>query len=305
MRYTNTSITTNKETPAENAINAQLLTKAGFIRKTMAGAYTYLPMGLKVLRNIEQIVREEMDAVGAEEILMPSLTPKENWEKTGRWDTVDVLYKLEISEGKEVALAPTHEETVTPLMNEFLNSHKNFPACVYQFQNKFRNEPRAKSGLLRGREFLMKDAYSFHTNQADQDSYYEKMTQAYHNIYSRLGLGEITKYVYASGGDFSKFSHEFQTLSNIGEDEIYYIPSEDKYLNKEIVASQAPDVLYTDSTTNKMKVVEGANITGLEAIADFLNIEVERTTKTVLFQTDTGQLIAAAVRGGYDIDEHK
>ncbi|PID69985.1 proline--tRNA ligase [bacterium DOLZORAL124_38_8] len=305
MRYSNYSITTNKETSSENAVNAQLLTKAGFIRKTLAGAYTFLPMGLKVLRNIEQIVREEMESVGCQEMLMPSLVPKENWVQTGRWDTVDVLYKMTISDGKEVALAPTHEETVTPLMNEFLNSHKNFPASVYQFQTKFRNEPRAKSGLLRGREFLMKDAYSFHTSQECLDEYYEKMATAYHRVYERLGLGDITKYVYASGGDFSQFSHEFQTISPIGEDEIYYIPSEDKYLNKEIVASQAPKVSYQDETEKPMETVVGENITGLEAIAEFLNIEVERTTKTVMFTTETGQLVAAAVRSGYDIDEHK
>lgn len=235
MKYTNTSIKTQKENPAnETARNAQLLMKAGFIHKTMAGAYTFLPMGLKVLNKIANVVREEMNAVGSEEILMSALAPKDNWEQTGRWDTVDVLYKME-THGSEVALSPTHEEIVTPLIQEFMNSYKDFPKCVYQIQTKFRNEPRAKSGLLRGREFLMKDAYSFHLSQECFEKYYEKMTEAYHKVYERLGLGDITKFVYASGGDFSKFSHEFQTLSEIGEDELYYDSQEKKYWNKEIV----------------------------------------------------------------------
>lgn len=305
MKYTNSSIKTLKETPADEASkNAQLLIKAGFIRKTMAGVYTFLPMGLRVLNNISNIVREEMDAVGAEEMLMSALVTKEAWETTGRWDTVDVLYKLEMH-GREVALSPTHEEVVTPLIQEFIRSHKDCPKCVYQIQTKFRNEPRAKSGLLRGREFLMKDAYSFHTSQEDFERYYDIMTEAYHKVYARLGLGDITKFTYASGGDFSKYSHEFQTLSDIGEDEIYYIPSEDKYLNKEIVASKARPFENADETPAPMEDVLGEGLIGVEDLAKFLKIPVEKTTKTILFETESGKVIAAAVRGDYEVCENK
>ncbi len=193
-----------------------LLLQAGMIRQTMAGAYNFTTLGLRVLRHIETIVREEMDAAGAREVLMTALGTRENWERTERWDSVDVLFKLPAAEGKEYALNPTHEEIVTPLVGEFIQSYKDLDACsVYQIQWKFRNEKRAKSGLLRGREFLMKDAYSFHRNQEELDTYFEVMHAAYDRIFTRLGLADSTYYTFASGGDFSKYSYEFQTELSI------------------------------------------------------------------------------------------
>lgn len=306
MKYSQSLIRTAKETPAdENAKNAKLLIRGCYINKTMAGVYNFLPLGLKVLRNISNIVREEMDAIGCNEILMSSMVSKEAWQTTGRWDTVDVLYKMERADGKEVALSPTHEEIVTPLVQNYLASHKDFPLCVYQIQTKFRNEARAKSGLLRGREFLMKDAYSFHLNQECFESFYAQMTAAYHKVYARLGIGDITKYTYASGGDFSEFSHEFQTLSEIGEDDLYYTPSEKIFRNKEIVASKARPFDNASEAVLEMEHVFGEGLIGVEALAKFFDISVEKTTKTILFETESGKVIAAAIRGDYSVDENK
>ncbi len=213
-----------------------LLLQAGFIRMTLAGAYNYTTLGLKTLRKIENIVREEMDAIGSSEILMTALGARENWEKTERWDTVDILFKLPAAEGREYALNPTHEEVVTPLIGEFIQSYKDLENCsVYQIQNKFRNEKRAKSGLLRGREFLMKDMYSFHRTQEELDTYFEIVRWAYDRVFERLGLSDSTHYTFASGGDFSKYSYEFQTEIAIGEDEIFICTKCGQAHNKEII----------------------------------------------------------------------
>lgn len=202
----------------------------------MAGAYIYLHMGLRVLENIKKIVREELDAIGCSEILMTSFGTREHWEKTGRWDTMDNLFKVEGASGKYYALNPTHEEIVTPLMQEFIESYKDLDTCaVYQFQTKFRNEARAKSGILRGREFLMKDLYSFHRNSDDLDVFFEEVRKAYVRIYERLGLGESTRYVFASGGAFSKYSYEFQTDLDIGEDDVYVCSDCGQAHNEEII----------------------------------------------------------------------
>ncbi|MCF7812678.1 proline--tRNA ligase [Candidatus Gracilibacteria bacterium] len=306
MKYSHLFVRTQKESPAEeDSKNAELLLRAGFIHKEMAGVYSYLPLGLKVINKITQIVREEMNQAGAVELLMPVLAPKENWEQTCRWDSMDVLYKLEASSGKEVALSPTHEEIVTPLVRDFCRSHKDFPTCVYQVQSKFRNEPRAKSGLLRAREFLMKDAYSFHTSQEDFESYYEVQKKAYERIYERLGLGDRTYYVAASGGDFSKHSHEFQTRCKTGEDLVFRVPKTGECFNKEIAPSKAPSVSYSDPEELPRKDVQGEGIIGVEELSQFLDISVEKTTKTLLFETDTGEVIAASVRGNYDVNELK
>lgn len=213
-----------------------LLLQAGFIRQEMAGAYVFTHLGLRVLKHIEQIIREELDAIGSSEILMPSLGKKESWLKTGRWDEVDVLFKLPASEGKEYALNPTHEEIVTPLMKEFIQSYKDLRNCsVYQFQTKFRNEARAKSGILRGREFIMKDLYSFHANTEELDTYFEVVHGAYDRIFERLGLSGSTFYTFASGGAFSKYSYEFQTELSIGEDNVYICSKCGQAHNEEII----------------------------------------------------------------------
>ena len=228
---------TKKEAPSDEvSVNAQLLIRAGFVDKLMAGTYTFLPLGLRVFRKIENIIREEMNGLGANEILMPSLNPKENWEKSGRWETLDNLFKFTSFYSKnEYALGATHEEVVSPLMKKFVFSYKDLPTATFQIQNKFRDEKRAKSGILRGREFFMKDLYSFHTSAEDLDAYYERATAAYRRIFERAGIGEKTYYTYASGGSFSKYSHEFQTLSEAGEDNIYICDKCRIAINDEII----------------------------------------------------------------------
>lgn len=223
----------------EESINAKLLLKAGYIDKLAAGIYTFLPLGLRVLTRIENIIREEMDAVGCQEILMPALHPKENWTATGRWDSIhDILFKLAGVRGSEFTLGPTHEEVVTPLVKQFVFSYQDLPFAVYQIQSKFRNEARAKSGLLRGREFRMKDVYSFHADEKDLNDFYERMAKAYERVFARLSLGEITYKTFASGGSFSKYSHEYQTICESGEDEVYLCEKCRLGVNKEIIAEQ-------------------------------------------------------------------
>ena len=230
---------TIKELPKdETSYNAQTLMRAGFIDKVGAGIYTFLPLGLKVLNKINNIIREEINAVGGQEVLMPALTPKEVWQTTDRWDNFDALFKLAGSDDKEYAMGATHEEIVTPLAQKFTLSYRDLPFAIYQIQTKFRNEKRAKAGLLRGREFSMKDLYSFHVSQEDLDIYYEKVKQAYFNIYKRLGLGEITYLTYSSGGAFSKYSHEFQTICPAGEDLIYVCQKCKTAINREIIEEQ-------------------------------------------------------------------
>jgi len=239
MRQSQLFTKTRKEAPKDEiSLNAQLLIRGGFIDKLSAGVYTYLPLGLRVFKKIEDVVRDEMNKVGGQEILMPSLVPKEYWEKTGRWETLDVLFKLKGGDEKEYALGSTHEEVISPLVKKFVFSYKELPQYVYQFQNKFRNELRAKSGIMRGREFVMKDLYSFHTSEDDLNDYYEKQKQAYKNIFNRCGLGDITYVTYASGGSFSKYSHEFQTLTKSGEDIIYVCQKCKIAVNKEIIDDQ-------------------------------------------------------------------
>jgi len=218
----------------EPSVNAQLLIRAGFVDKLMAGVYTILPLGLRVMKKIENIIREEMNAIGGQEIFMPTLQPKENWLKTGRWDAMDDLYKVKDKSDREFALGPTHEEVIVPLMKRFVNSYKDLPFSAYQFQNKFRMELRAKSGILRGREFMMKDLYSFHLEQEDLDNYYEKSKTAYFNVFDRAGLKDKTYLTFASGGSFSKYSHEFQTITPAGEDTIYICAKCSLAINKEI-----------------------------------------------------------------------
>lgn len=242
---------TRKSIAAEEvSINAQLLLKAGFVEKVMAGVYAYLPLGYKVVQNIITIVREEMEREDAQEILMPALQPKEYWEKTGRWDGLDVLFKVKSQSDKEYALGPTHEEVVTPLAQQHLRSYRDMNKAVFQIQTKFRDEPRAKSGLLRGREFIMKDLYSFHATEEELDAYYDRMRAAYARVYKRLGVD--AKEVFASGGTFSKFSHEYQVFTDAGEDLIYYCADCGFAVNKEIAEQAEGD---TCSQCNKGTIV--------------------------------------------------
>lgn len=218
MKYSSNFAKTSKTAPADaDSANAKFLIQAGFVDQTMAGVYTWLPFGLAVLKKVEQIVREEMNALGALEIFMPSLHPKEFWEATNRWDNVDILFKIKSQTEKDYALGASHEEVVTPLAKKFIESYKNLPFATYQINTKFRDELRAKSGVLRGREFRMKDMYSFHTSQEDLSAFYQKALEAYVRAYNRCGLD--VKVVEASGGIFTKNpSHEFQALTDAGED---------------------------------------------------------------------------------------
>ena len=229
---------TKKESPADEVSkNAELLIKAGFINKEMAGVYSYLPLGLRVLKKIEGIIREEMDALGGQELWMPALQDKSLWEKTDRWDDakVDNWFKTKFKGGGETGLGITHEEPLTALLSHFVSSYKDLPVLLYQFQTKFRNELRVKSGIMRGREFLMKDLYSFSKNKEDHDAFYEKAKEAYKKIFKRLGIGHLTYLTYASGGIFAPFSHEFQTVCPNGEDTIYIDESRSIAVNKEIL----------------------------------------------------------------------
>jgi len=223
------------KTPPTNAdtINHKLLVQAGYVRQLMAGVYTYTNLGLKVLRNIENIVREEMDALGGQEILMPALHPKANWLITDGWNKIDVLFKLQSRTGREFALGQSHEEIVTPLAKELIHSYKDLPLTLYQIQWKYRDELRAKSGILRCREFFMKDMYSFHENQADFEKFYGEVKAAYLRIFQRLGL--TAKVTEASGGSFTqKISYEFMVLTEAGEDNIFYCDRCDYCINQEI-----------------------------------------------------------------------
>lgn len=238
MRFTQTFIKTLREAPKEEtAKNGALLTRAGFIHKEVAGVYDYLPLGLKVIENIKRVIREELNKLGCEEISMSALQNPEPWEKTGRFSEqeVDIWFKTTLANGGELGLAPTHEEPVTNMLKTYISSYKDLPLYVYQFQTKFRNELRAKSGILRGREFLMKDLYSFHTSEEDLNDFYTKVEEAYGRIFARLGIGEDTYETFASGGIFAKYSHEFQTLLPVGEDTVYYSKDKSVVLNKEVL----------------------------------------------------------------------
>lgn len=259
---------TKKEAPKdEMSRNAELLIRAGFVDKLSAGVYSYLPFGFRVLKKIENIIREEMNALDAEELLLPALHPKENWMKTRRWETMDDLYKLKDSSGREFALGPTHEEIFAPLAKKYISSYRDLPKALYQFQNKFRMELRAKSGLLRGREFLMKDLYSFHTDDEKEfERYYARVKNAYRKIFNRAGIGEATYLTLASGGSFSKYSHEFQTITPAGEDKIYLCKTCSVAVNEEIIEEQnaCPECNAEKALLRKERAIEVGNIFSLK-----------------------------------------
>lgn len=252
---------TRKEAPKDEVSkNADLLVRGGFVDKLMAGVYSYLPLGLRVLNKINNIIREEMDAIGGQELLMPAMQPKKLWEQTGRWNEVDVLYKLKPRSGDEIALGPTHEEVITPIAKDFIQSYKDLPKFVYQIQDKFRDEPRAKSGILRGREFLMKDLYSFHIDEKGLHNFYKVAEKAYTKIFERVGFGDKTYLTFASGGIFSKYSHEFQTLTSAGEDTIYICDKCRLAINKEIIKEHSICTKCGNKNLRQEKSVEVGNI---------------------------------------------
>lgn len=255
---------TRKEIPKDEASkNAQLLIRAGYISKEMAGVYDYLPLGLRVLKKIENIIREEMDAVGGQEILMTTLQNPAVWKASGRWDdkVVDNWFKSAFAAGGEVGLASTHEEPLSNILRQHVTSYKDLPVYTYQFQTKFRNELRAKSGLMRGREFLMKDLYSFNRTEEEFRKFYESVAKAYLNIFDQVGLGDITYRTFASGGSFSKFSDEFQTLSDSGEDTIYIDEKKNVAVNKEVYTDEVlAELGFDKGKLKKAKAIEVGNI---------------------------------------------
>lgn len=241
MRLSKSFVKTLRDAPKDEiAKNGVLLSRAGYIHKEIAGVYDYLPLGLKVIENIKGIIREELNALGCEEVSMSALQNPEPWEKTGRFSDaeVDIWFKTEVSSGGILGLAPTHEEPMIEMLKSYISSYKDLPLYVYQFQTKFRNELRAKSGIMRGREFLMKDLYSFHTSEEDLDKFYAVAEKAYDRIFDRLGLGADTFETFASGGIFAKFSHEYQTLLDVGEDTIYYNADKSLVFNKEVFTDE-------------------------------------------------------------------
>lgn len=260
MRLSKNFVSTLKEAPKDaETVNHKLLVRAGYVRQLMAGVYTYLPLGLKVLNNISQIVREEMNAIGSSEILMPLMHPASIWKQTGGWDSIDVLFKVKSRTKKDYALAQSNEETVTPLIKEFVHSYKDLPVSVYHINWKFRDELRSKSGILRGREFLMKDMYSFNIDQKSFEDYYEKAKEAYLKIFNRLGL--TAKVTEASGGAFSeKVSYEFEVLSDAGEANILYCSKCDYCVNVDDIKTYKEGDSCPSCKKDKLKSAKAAEV---------------------------------------------
>jgi len=254
---------TLKNAPADEvAKNAQLLIRAGYVYKVMAGVYAYTPLGLRVLENIKRIVREEMNALNSQELIMSSLQRKETWIETGRWsdEVVDVWFKSKLQDGTDVGFGWTHEEPIVEMLRTYLKSYKDLPMSVYQFQTKLRNELRAKSGIMRGREFVMKDMYSVHATKEDLEVYYDQVIEAYKRCYSRFGIGDDTYVTFASGGAFTKFSHEFQTICDAGEDYIYLHRGKNIAINEEVIDEATKELGVERSELEKVKTAEVGNI---------------------------------------------
>jgi len=263
MRQSELFTKTRREAPKDEVSkNAQLLIRAGYIHKEMAGVYSYLPLGLRVLKNIENIIREEMNAIGGQEIILSALQDPVLWSKTDRWTTAaDVWFTTKLSGGSDLGLGFTHEEPLTALMTEYVSSYKDLPAYIYQLQTKFRNEKRAKSGIMRTREFVMKDLYSFSRDEKEFREFYEKCAGAYKRIFERVGLGERTFRTFASGGSFSKYSDEFQTVCDAGEDIIYVHQGKNIAVNKEVYTDEVlKDLGLKKEDLEEKKAIEVGNI---------------------------------------------
>lgn len=302
MRRSNLFIKTRKQAPAdEEAKNAQLLIRAGFVHKEMAGVYDYLPLGLITLNKIIEIIRQEMNTIGGQELYLSALQPKDNWEESGRWhdDVVDVWFKTRTHGkegyhlGPELGLSNTHEEAITAIMRNFISSYKDLPVYAYQFQTKFRNEMRSKSGLLRCREFIMKDLYSFSKSQKDHDEFYEKCKAAYIKIFERMGLGKDTYLTFASGGSFSKFSHEFQTITDIGEDTVYVHEAKKIAINKEVYT---PEVL-KELGVDKSELVEKQAV----EVGNIFSLGTRFSEPLGLNYTDENGKLSPVIMGSYGI----
>ena len=298
---------TFKQAPAEEVSkNAQLLIRAGYVYKVMAGVYAYTPLGLRVIENIKQIVREEMNAIGGQELIMSSLQRRETWEATGRWDdeVVDIWFKSKLKDGTDVGFGWSHEEAIIEMLKTFLSSYKELPINVYQFQTKLRNELRAKSGIMRGREFIMKDMYSCSVNAEQHEAFYQSSIEAYKKVFERVGLGENTYVTFASGGAFTQYSHEFQTICDAGEDKIYMVPSTGEAFNEEVAPAKAP-ALDSQEDQKPLEVIDEPGVIGVAAICKQFDLRPNQTTKTMLYKAHDGTVVAAVVRGDYDVNEDK
>ena len=295
MRLSKNFTRTIKQAPADEvARNAQLLIRAGYVHKTMAGVYSYLPLGLKVVENIKQIVREEMNKIDSQELVMSTLQCKETWQETGRWsdELVDVWFKSHLQDGTEVGFGWTHEEPIVDLLRNYLKSYKDLPISVYQFQNKLRNELRAKSGIMRGREFVMKDMYSVHASKGDLDKYYNAAIEAYKRCYDRFGIGDETYVTFASGGAFTKFSHEFQTICDAGEDYIYLHRGKNIAVNEEVLDEAVKELGIDRSELERVKTAEVGNI---------FNFGTQKSEEMRLVFTDAEGVEQYAYMGSYGI----
>lgn len=280
MRVSRLFSKTIRQAPADEiAKNAQLLIRAGFVYKEMAGVYAYLPLGLRVLEKIKQVVREEMDAINSNELIMTTLQRKEIWEKTTRWDdtVVDVWFKTKLKDETEVGLGWSHEEPIVEMLKGYIQSYRDFPVSLYQFQTKMRNELRAKSGIMRGREFVMKDMYSFHATKEDLESYYNATIEAYKRVYDRLGIGDDTYVTFASGGAFTKFSHEFQTICDAGEDVIYLHREKNIAINEEVIDDASKELGVSRDELEAVKTAEVGNI---------FNFGTQKTDEMGLYYVD-------------------
>ena len=295
MRLSKNFTRTIKQAPADEvARNAQLLIRAGYVHKTMAGVYSYLPLGLKVVENIKQIVREEMNKISSQELVMSTLQSKDLWQETGRWsdELVDVWFKSHLQDGTEVGFGWTHEEPIVDLLRNYLKSYKDLPISVYQFQNKLRNELRAKSGIMRGREFVMKDMYSVHASKEDLDKYYNAAIEAYKRCYDRFGIGDETYVTFASGGAFTKFSHEFQTICDAGEDYIYLHRGKNIAVNEEVLDDAVKELGIDRSELERVKTAEVGNI---------FNFGTQKSEEMRLVFTDAEGVEQYAYMGSYGI----
>jgi len=263
MRLSQNFTHTLREAPADEVSrNAQLLIRAGFVYKVMAGVYAYTPLGLRVVENLKQIVREEMNAIGGQELIMTNLQAKEPWEETTRWsdEVVDIWFKTKLQDGTDLGLAWSHEEAILAMMRQYVQSYKDLPIKVYQFQTKLRNELRAKAGIMRGREFLMKDMYSLHSSAEGLDAFYNQSIEAYKRCYDRFGIGDETFVTFASGGAFTKFSHEFQTICDAGEDILYVHRGKNIAVNEEVLDEAIKELGISKDELEKVKSAEVGNI---------------------------------------------
>lgn len=295
MRVSEVFTRTSKTAPADEvAKNAQLLIRAGYVHKEMAGVYAYLPYGLRVVEKIKQVVREEMNAIRSNELIMTGLQRKDVWEKTGRWDdeVVDIWFKTRLKDDTELGLGWSHEEPIVEMLRQHLKSYKDLPISLYQFQTKMRNELRAKSGIMRGREFVMKDMYSFHTSADDLEAYYNETIEAYKRVYARLGLGDDTYVTFASGGAFTTFSHEFQTICDAGEDVIYLHREKNIAVNEEVIDEAVKELGISRDELEKVKTAEVGNI---------FNFGSQKTDDMDLRFTDQDGKEAAVFMGSYGI----